>query len=247
MGRCAAQCAWQAMADAAEDAMLAAAMPQAPPIEAVAAASSRPRVARVAEAGTIGGSGPRVTVGLLRDLVRRRAFQPTAPDPCVAFREITSKWMTEVGIEITAEDQQQFDDPEEVLLGRGSFVWVALSGMEPLGCCVLLRTGEGAGDDAAQEEAVAPATWTLTKLGVEADSRRKGVGRRLFEALMRQFQEVAAEGQVLSAEVPVAVGDAAEAFLRSVGFEEASVGTEVRRFVHKQRATGANRANPAHS
>eukprot|EP00929_Paragymnodinium_shiwhaense_P115748 TRINITY_DN8481_c0_g1_i3.p1 TRINITY_DN8481_c0_g1~~TRINITY_DN8481_c0_g1_i3.p1 ORF type:complete len:237 (+),score=68.06 TRINITY_DN8481_c0_g1_i3:75-785(+) len=214
------------MADPAEDALIAAAAVH--PLEAEDP-GRHPRVARVAESGSLGGSGPKVTVSGMRDLLRRRAFQPTAPDPVAAFKELTETWVAEFGLELSSEDLEQLENPEQAILSQGGFVWVALSGYEPIGCAALLKrtVPKQASDEAAL------VSWELTKLAVKPTMRRKGVATRIFETIQRQLTELASslaaadsndertDGQ-LYAEVPqqVALAGGAQAFLKKLHFEE---------------------------
>eukprot|EP00927_Polykrikos_kofoidii_P084885 TRINITY_DN9077_c0_g1_i2.p1 TRINITY_DN9077_c0_g1~~TRINITY_DN9077_c0_g1_i2.p1 ORF type:complete len:382 (-),score=73.22 TRINITY_DN9077_c0_g1_i2:37-1119(-) len=252
-----------------EDSYLARVVAQAPTAEVGGVTFTepgRPRVARVAESGTIGrpSSGPKVTVMLLRDIVRRRCYEPSLPDPCVAFKDLTLAWMTEAGIEPTMEDVAHVESPEQAIVSSGGFVWIVLACMEPVACAALLRRPVGGGGDAAGGSGVAvagvgnrgdaaggdaagggvgnggdenggdaaagggdealPPAWELALFTVRPDFRRKGLGKRLFEAALRQFSEAARDGQVLYVEVPSITngssGSSAEAFFRAMGFGE---------------------------
>eukprot|EP00928_Gymnodinium_smaydae_P013379 TRINITY_DN14882_c0_g1_i2.p1 TRINITY_DN14882_c0_g1~~TRINITY_DN14882_c0_g1_i2.p1 ORF type:complete len:237 (-),score=58.22 TRINITY_DN14882_c0_g1_i2:196-906(-) len=208
------------MADAFEDAMLLERAAEVVPEGNSEPSGGRPRVARVAESGTIGApaSGLRVTVVLLRDLQRRRQFQPTAPDACAAFRDISFEWMGELGHEPSPEERERLENPEGVF-ETGGFIWIALTGNEPIGCVALIRR-ECGGEDNPEEAGGTMTNWELAMMGVKQSYRRKGVGRRMCEALFRQFGEADREGRPLTLEVPTAAAES-QAFFRRVSFEEA--------------------------
>merc|ERR1712150_246004 len=94
---------------------------------------------------------------------------------------------------------------------------------EPVGCVALLRHGSSEGEDAGGDASTAPAVgWELAKLGVKLDFRRKGVATRLLEAVSRQVEEAAREGQAMYFEVRsgTSLGAEAQAFFQKIGFEE---------------------------
>eukprot|EP00927_Polykrikos_kofoidii_P084886 TRINITY_DN9077_c0_g1_i3.p1 TRINITY_DN9077_c0_g1~~TRINITY_DN9077_c0_g1_i3.p1 ORF type:complete len:372 (-),score=65.33 TRINITY_DN9077_c0_g1_i3:124-1140(-) len=164
-----------------EDSFLARVVAQAPTAEVGGVTFTepgRPRVARVAESGTIGrpSSGPKVTVMLLRDIVRRRCYEPSLPDPCVAFKDLTHAWMTEAGIEATTEDVAHVESPEQAIISSGGFVWIVLACMEPVACAALLRRPVGGGGDAAGGSGVAVAGVGIRGDAAGGDAAGGGVG-----------------------------------------------------------------------
>jgi len=182
--------------------------------------TSRPQVARVAEAGTIGGdrSRPKVRAQPLADLIRRKQIQPSFLDPCAAFKDITLGCLAEQGVQISDGEEALLGAPEQKILGDGGFVWLAIAGQEAAGCVALLKRS---GVDAAEafggpEGATA---WELARLAVRREERRQGVATLLVESLLRQFGEVARPGDVLYLEQPRSQ-ETALAFFERVGFEE---------------------------
>lgn len=176
----------------------------------------RQRAARVAESGTLGGPRPssRVTVWPFEDLRRKHDAGEPGPDPGAAFREVASAIRAEHS---RGDGDDHLEDPSGALLSQGGFIWLAAQGFErkPVGCVAMRRRrpeaeGEGEG---------VPTTWEVIELGVAKANRRQGVGRLLVEALLRQYEEAAGEGEALTVEVP-ATFDGARAFLLKMGFQE---------------------------
>mmetsp|Transcript_60955 Transcript_60955/g.145257 ORF Transcript_60955/g.145257 Transcript_60955/m.145257 type:complete len:242 (-) Transcript_60955:71-796(-) len=188
------------------------------PILPPEAPSSRPRGARVAESGSIGGGQLRPKLNLLRDLLRRRQVEPSFPDPCMSFMELNVSWQKECGAAPTEEDIQALSHPDVNVLDKGGFVWIALMGREAVGCVSLVAQ---AGVDVATafNGQSGSKAWQLGHLTVKSDSRRQGLGRTLLRAVLRQYKEVAKAGDVLYMELPTAL-EGARALCREAGFQE---------------------------
>mmetsp|Transcript_28191 Transcript_28191/g.65166 ORF Transcript_28191/g.65166 Transcript_28191/m.65166 type:complete len:244 (-) Transcript_28191:98-829(-) len=187
------------------------------PILPPEAPAARPRGARVAESGTIGGGQNRPKLNLLRDLLRRRQVEPTFPDPCLAFKDLNIGWQRESGYEPTDEDAEALSQADSYLT-RGGFVWMAMKGQQAVGSVSLVP--QSSVDVAAAFNGQAGAkAWQVGHLVVEPESRRQGLGLTLLRAVLRQYREVAKEADVLFMELPT-LSEGALSLAHRAGFQE---------------------------
>jgi GNAT superfamily N-acetyltransferase len=92
-----------------------------------------------------------------------RAFRPSdAP----AFKALNEAWISR-HFALEAKDREVLDDPQGQILAKGGAVLVADDGSAPIGCCALLKTGEG---------------FELAKMAVDPAHQGRGVGAKLMEA-----------------------------------------------------------------
>jgi len=93
------------------------------------------------------------------------------------FRRLNEVWL-EDDFTVEAGDRRLLDDPNGRIIRRGGAVVFALLGGEVTGTCALVRHD--------------PDTWELTKMAVAAHSRRRGLGRRLAQAVIARARDAGA-------------------------------------------------------
>ena len=68
-----------------------------------------------------------------------REFQPGDE---AAFRKLNEEWITRY-FRVEAKDEAAFSDPQGTILAPGGRIFLAVGGHRHLGCCALLRIGDG--------------------------------------------------------------------------------------------------------
>jgi GNAT superfamily N-acetyltransferase len=96
-----------------------------------------------------------------------RAFQPGDES---AFRALNEEWITRY-FALEPKDEKIFADPKATILDPGGQILFALLDGRHVGCCALLRTS--------------PTEFELSKLAVSQEHQGAGIGRKLFEAVIR--------------------------------------------------------------
>jgi ribosomal protein S18 acetylase RimI-like enzyme len=132
---------------------------------------------------------------------------PYAAEHRAAFRDLNLEWIS-AHFNVEDEDRRVLDDPEGQILRPGGAILLALDGDTPVGTGALIRTG--------------PHQFELAKMAVTAPARGRGIGRALCVTLVALARERGAhEVELLSQTTLVA----AVSLYRSLGFEEAPLGT----------------------
>jgi GNAT superfamily N-acetyltransferase len=91
-----------------------------------------------------------------------REFQPGDE---AAFRKLNEEWITRY-FRVEAKDEAAFSDPQGTILAPGGRIFLAVAGDRYLGCCALLRIGDG--------------QFEVAKMAVTAAAQRAGIGRKLL-------------------------------------------------------------------
>lgn len=100
-----------------------------------------------------------------RNLVIRE-FEPGDETP---FRRLNEEWITRY-FRIEAKDQEALSDPQSSILASGGRIFFAVDEGQCIGCCALLRRGEG--------------EFEVAKMAVAPEHQGTGVGRKLLAAVI---------------------------------------------------------------
>lgn len=119
-----------------------------------------------------------------------------------AFRDLNLEWI-ERFFAVEESDRTMLSDPENTIIDRGGFIFVALDGDIVTGVCSLLPVGGK--------------SFQLAKMAVSPASRGKGTGRRLAEAAIARARERGANRVELFSNT---VLQPAISLYRSLGFVE---------------------------
>ncbi|MBN9309786.1 MAG: MarR family transcriptional regulator/GNAT family N-acetyltransferase [Devosia sp.] len=99
-------------------------------------------------------------------------FQPGLRDH---FYRLNADWL-ERYFQLEPYDIDVLSNPEGVILSTGGAIFFAQLGDEIVGTCALLQ--------------VSPGEYELTKMGVDPKAQGMGIGRRLIEATIAEFQRL---------------------------------------------------------
>lgn len=109
---------------------------------------------------------PQATIFMRKRLssaVLVRSFQPGDEE---AFRVLNEAWIKKY-FRVEEKDRQTLNDPRSFILGPGGQIFMAVENGKPVGCCALLKIGDG--------------EWEIAKMAVAEDQRGQGIGRQLLE------------------------------------------------------------------
>ena len=124
-----------------------------------------------------------------------------------AFYELNRKWI-ELYWELEPHDIEVMENPEKHILDKGGYIFVALYNCFPVGVCALCPMPEDS-----------PYDFELAKLAVNNSIQRKGIGRRLCEAVINKARELGGEMLFLESNTRL---KPAIALYRKLGFKELS-------------------------
>lgn len=122
-----------------------------------------------------------------------------------AFYELNRKWI-ELYWELEPHDIEVLENPEKHILEKGGHIFVALYNGFPVGVCALYPMSEESHYD-----------FELAKLAVNNSIQRKGIGRRLCDAVVNKARELG--GNMLFLESNTRLKPAI-ALYRKLGFKE---------------------------
>ncbi len=121
------------------------------------------------------------------------------------FYELNRKWI-ELYWELEPHDIEVLENPEKHILEKGGHIFVALYNGFPVGVCALCPMPEES-----------PYDFELAKLAVNNSIQRKGIGRRLCDAVVNKARELG--GNMLFLESNTRLKPAI-ALYRKLGFKE---------------------------
>lgn len=130
------------------------------------------------------------------------AYQPLFKQ---VFYELNRKWIEQYW-ELEAYDIEVLENPEKHILAKGGHIFVALYNGFPIGVCALCRMPEES-----------PYDFELAKLAVNNSVQRKGIGRKLCEAVINKARELGANKLFLESNTRL---KPAIALYRKLGFTE---------------------------
>lgn len=122
-----------------------------------------------------------------------------------AFYELNRNWI-ELYWELEPHDIEVLENPEKHILEKGGHIFVALYNGFPVGVCALCPMPKESRYD-----------FELAKLAVNNSIQRKGVGRRLCDAVIRKARELGGEMLFLESNTRL---KPAIALYRKLGFRE---------------------------
>lgn len=122
-----------------------------------------------------------------------------------AFFELNRKWI-EMFWELEPHDVEVLENPEEHILKKGGHIFVALYNGFPVGVCALCPMPKESEYD-----------YELAKLAVNNSIQRKGIGRRLCEAVIDKACELGGKKLFLESNTRL---KPAIALYRKLGFKE---------------------------
>jgi GNAT superfamily N-acetyltransferase len=97
-----------------------------------------------------------------------------------AFRELNEEWIR-THFKMEQPDYDALDHPQEYILDRGGFIFVALLGAEPVGVCALIK----------RDDLIYP--YELAKMAVSPKARGKKIGYLLGQAVIEKTRALKAE------------------------------------------------------
>ena len=121
------------------------------------------------------------------------------------FYELNRKWIEQYW-ELEPHDIEVLENPEKYILEKGGHIFVALYNGFPVGVCALSPMPNESGYD-----------FELAKLAVNNSIQRKGIGRRLCEAVINKARELGGEKLFLESNTRL---KPAIALYRKLGFKE---------------------------
>lgn len=121
------------------------------------------------------------------------------------FYELNRKWI-ETYWELEPHDIEVLENPEKYILDKGGHIFVAVYNGYPVGVCALCPMSEDSGYD-----------FELAKLAVNNSIQRKGIGRRLCEAVINKARELGGVKLFLESNTRL---KPAIALYRKLGFKE---------------------------
>ena len=123
-----------------------------------------------------------------------------------AFRSLNEEWIT-AHWKIEDADSKALNHPQEYILDKGGYIFVALYKNEPVGVCALCKLDHPTYD------------YELAKLAVASDVQKKGIGRILCDAAINKAKELGATKLFLESNT---ILKPAISLYRKLGFKELS-------------------------
>ena len=121
------------------------------------------------------------------------------------FKSLNEAWIRSYGWEIEAADSKTLDYPQENIIDRGGFIFIALCEGEPAGTLAMFplegRNGE----------------FELAKFAVSPAARKNGIGESLMRAAFDKAREVGARRLYLESNTRC---ESAIRMYRRLGFRE---------------------------
>ncbi len=109
-----------------------------------------------------------------------RQFQ--TPRDATAFRMLNEEWITRYFV-LEAKDRQTLGDPENTILRKGGYIFMAEVDGEAVGCAALIPFGNE--------------VYELSKMAVSPRLRGLGIGRKLLEHVIAEAKDIGAKSLFL--------------------------------------------------
>ncbi|HEY1751308.1 MAG TPA: GNAT family N-acetyltransferase [Caulobacteraceae bacterium] len=124
------------------------------------------------------------------------------PELAGAFRALNEAWITRL-FALEAKDHEVLADPAGRIVAPGGYVFFALDGPEPVGCCALMALADGG--------------FEVAKMAVADSHKGRGLGRALMAACVERARQLGAPRLYLETNSGLAP---ALGLYRSFGFVE---------------------------
>jgi putative acetyltransferase len=105
-----------------------------------------------------------------------------AGEDATAFRTLNEEWITRY-FTLEKADRETLGDPENKILKKGGYVFMAYLGHQAVGCVALIPMGDG--------------VYELSKMAVSPEQRGLGIGRRLLQHAVTQAKRIGAKSLFL--------------------------------------------------
>ncbi len=132
------------------------------------------------------------------------AIVPYEPRYQPVFRSLNEEWIT-AHWQMEKSDYKALDHPQEYILDKGGYIFVALDAGAPVGVCALCKL-----DDPDYD-------YELAKLAVSPKAQGKGIGILLGETVIRKAMELGAQKIFLESNT---ILEPAIHLYRKLGFQE---------------------------
>jgi putative acetyltransferase len=109
-----------------------------------------------------------------------RPMQPG--EDATAFRTLNEEWITRY-FTLEKADRETLGDPENKILKKGGYVFMAYLGHQAVGCVALIPMGNG--------------VYELSKMAVSPELRGLGIGRRLLQHAVEHAKRIGAKSLFL--------------------------------------------------
>src|SRR5580693_4754963 len=110
-------------------------------------------------------------------------IRPLLPgDDATAFRTLNEEWITR-HFTLEEKDRETLGDPENSILLKGGYIFMAHAGADPVGCVALIPMSDG--------------VYELSKMAVSPHLRGQGIGRRLLQHALVQAKCLGAKSLFL--------------------------------------------------
>jgi GNAT superfamily N-acetyltransferase len=120
------------------------------------------------------------------DEIEIRSFEEKDAE---AFRTLNEEWITKY-FSLEEADRLVLNDPLEHIIRQGGNIFMAFRGLEPVGCCALIKMETGG--------------FELAKMAVAESSRRQGIGRKLLAYTINQARILGAKSLFLGSNTKLA-------------------------------------------
>ena len=149
--------------------------------------------------------GPDMAEAVLARTRQLRADQvevvPFEPELRAHFHRLNVEWLQRY-FHVEEIDERVLSNPEDEILAGGGAIWFARAGGRIVGTCALMQTE--------------PGVFELTKMAVDPAAQGLGIGRKLIERAIDEFQMLGARELFLETNTKLAP---AIRLYESVGFE----------------------------
>lgn len=102
-------------------------------------------------------------------------IRPFCPGDAAAFRALNEQWIVRY-FRLEPKDEATLADPQRSIIDRGGQILIAAIAGRTVGCCAMLP--------------IAPGEFELIKMGVDPAFQGRGIGRRLFQAIIEEARRL---------------------------------------------------------